>query len=296
MPGFDLGPENLAELLGTQTRLVRQGNWAVAAVLSSTELAVVCVQPAGAVPYIGATLAAAYVGCEIEFTTGVLAGLPNAAGVSSGRFATVCTGISSSVTNGVLSTVITLADALPASPAPGDQFVVYERPPSLPNLNIAAVGGTDVPAVGGVPSVPVTLEGTPSVGGTVTANQGAAGTQAWPVSVTGLAAVTTDPSTVANVAYGTSVTAGTGVLSSAYSVPQNGSVIGHVALASGATATTVLYTVDGTHYVAINQGQNLAPGAGYAFVVPVVSGATVNFTTGANTTLAALQAFFVPTQ
>jgi len=116
------------------------------------------------------------------------------------------------------------------------------------------------------------------------------------VSVTGLAAVTTDPSTVANVAYGTSVTAGTGVLSSAYSVPQNGSVVGHVALASSATATTFEYTLDGTHYVAINQGQNLTPGAGYAFVVPVVSGATVNFTTGANTTLAALQAFFVPTQ
>jgi len=224
--------------------------------------------------------------------------------------------------------VITLADALPASPAPGDQFVIYERPPSLPNLNIAAVGGTDVPAVGGVPSVPVVVEGTATTSGTVTANQGAAGTQAWPVelasqvgdvvtdihavggtnvptvngvpsvpvTIEGIAAVTTDPSIVANVAYGTSVTAGTGVLSSAYSVPQNGSVIGHVALASSATATTVLYTVDGTHYVTINQGQNLAPGAGYAFVVPVVSGATVNFTTGANTTLAALQAFFVPTQ
>lgn len=224
-------------------RPILEGHWAVQDVTSATQFTVQYWNPAGVVPYVGPALAGVYLYAPVEFVTGVLSGTqPGGGAVGTGRFLSLIQSVASTVSNGTVTTTVTVADAMPVNPQAGDRFLVYQRPTALE------------------------------------------------------VEVTTDPVNIANVLYGTAVTAGTPVLSTTYSVPQNGTVVGHVALAPSGTSTTVQYTVDGTHYVAINQGQALTLGAGYAFAVPVLAGDAVNFTTGANTTLAVLQAFFMPTQ
>jgi len=85
----------------------------------------------------------------------------------------------------------------------------------------------------------------------------------------------------------------TAIMAAAYTVPANGTLNIAVGIESGATATTFLITRNGTQYLAINAGNNLTAGAEYDVSLPVVAGDTVNFETGAATTLAVLEAFFV---
>jgi len=256
----------------TPTRPVQQANWAVATVISTTQFTVVTVNPQGLVPNVGPSAAGLYQLCELEWVTGILSGVTG----TYGRVTSLVQSVTTNTGSAGLQTTVTVADPLPASPNPGDRFIIYARANSLPNVNVVgwnsttvaspdaagnvpvtwraasgaplgtssnpvvvsgsttttgtvtanqgtagtqawpvelasqvgdvvtdihAVGGTNVPTVNGVPSVPVTIEGTPTVdvgnfpatqavSGTVTANQGTAGTQAWPVSLSGTATIT----------------------------------------------------------------------------------------------------------
>jgi hypothetical protein len=105
----------------------------------------------------------------------------------------------------------------------------------------------------------------------------------------------TTATTVANYkALATSAT--TAILASSFSVPANGTLNIAVGIESGATASTFLITRDGTRYLAIEQGNSLTAGAEYDLSIPVAAGDSINFQTGAATTLAVLEAFYTAGQ
>ena len=118
-------------------------------VLSATQFVVVLSDPIGAAPWVTTTLAADYTDCEIEFVTGVLAGIEPAgtgvgitttkatsAGVAivqfgvpspAGRVSSMVASVVSELIGGIPTTIVTLYDPLPANPNPDDQFIIYRR-------------------------------------------------------------------------------------------------------------------------------------------------------------------------
>jgi hypothetical protein len=158
------GDRDLALALSRHTASVLQSNWMVGAVLAISplaEIAVVLQNPAGANPSTAPVYpnvlpsdAASYAGARLEFVSGILGGITPASNGSPSPYGRISTTIKSVTTNlgPPPSTVMVLNDPLPVAPSPGDRFIIYRQVP------------------------------TGSVSGTVTANQGTAGTQAWPVS------------------------------------------------------------------------------------------------------------------
>jgi len=209
---------------------------------------------------------------------------------------------------------LTLSTALASAPAAGDPVLIF--PEVSVNFsgaeNIAEVGGQAVPTVGGVPSVPVTVEGAP----TVTANQGAAGTSAWPQNVaevggTAVPTVNGVPSVPVTaglvladtVAPGTAAAATTPLLrtygspAAPYTVPAQGTVNVAVALSAAATLT-VSHNASAASpsYNALNGGAALAAAAEYAFSIPVKQGDVVDFEVSAAVTLNVFDVWFTPHQ
>lgn len=122
------GGEDLRLALAHHTRRVLQDGWAVLEAVSNTEIAIMCRQPVGAVPYLLPSVASLYCGAILEFTTGILAGIPAAGGIY-GRIQTTVQSVSSTTTSSGPSTILVVRDALPALPNPGDEFVLYVPPP-----------------------------------------------------------------------------------------------------------------------------------------------------------------------
>jgi len=100
------------------------------------------------------------------------------------------------------------------------------------------------------------------------------------------------PLQVANIAEGTAVASGVGLLASGYPVPAHGTLSLAGWLASGSAAFTV--TVDGVNYAAINQGNPQSLAAWYAAVIWVAEGDDVNLAATASGVVGALRAFFTP--
>jgi hypothetical protein len=100
--------------------------------------------------------------------------------------------------------------------------------------------------------------------------------------------------------HGLATSATTPILASPYTAPWQGTLNVAVGIAAGATATTFLVSTNAGAaspvYLAINQGANLVAGAEYDLSIPVAYGDTINFETGAATTLGKLAAFVVPSQ
>lgn len=120
-----------------QPRWVVNGNQA-----AGTSVSVRYANPQTVVPLVGASDQKNFVGARIVFG-------PGAGDVPSANlgFSSTISAIASSVANGVTTTTLTLADAVPNSMNNGDQFEIYtaqEVTVTAPE-NIAEVGGVAVP-------------------------------------------------------------------------------------------------------------------------------------------------------
>lgn len=157
--------------------------WSIKAVTASNACTVVLENPAGAVPYVGASLQKHYVGALVRFTTGVLSGAGNTIGY--GAFNTTISAITSA-TNPALTTV-TFGDDFPTPPNPGDTFTV---------IRAAGVGTavTTTVSTGNVTIQNASLPVTP-YSGSVWGVQAANGT-ALPVSLSQTVTVSPASSTV----------------------------------------------------------------------------------------------------
>jgi len=203
---------------------------------------------------------------------------------------------------------ITLTTALPAVPATGSRLWIYTETvvTVVASENVGQWGGVAVEAADATGVVPFRLpysEAAPGAAAPARAVQvaGTDGTDLRALATTAGGAVLivksqgTTATTVANSkALATSAT--TPILGTAYTVPANGTLNIAVGIESGATATTFLVTRNGTQYLATNQGSNLTAGAEYDISLPVAAGDTINFETGAATTLAVLEAFYTEGQ
>lgn len=132
---------------GMQPRWVAQG-----AQSAGTTLSVRYANPSALVPLVGASDQKNFTGARIVFG-------PGSGDVPSANmgFSTTITGITSSVTNGVTTTVLTLADATPGNIADGDQFVIYPAQTISVTENITEVGGQAVPTdFAGNATLPIT--------------------------------------------------------------------------------------------------------------------------------------------
>ena len=126
----DLSIRSMETALSQHTRAVQQDNWQVLAGISTTQFTVSLINPAGTAthPVVPNALdGSSYVGCEIEFTTGINSGLVSGGAASStGR---VSASILSVMSGGSpLTTTITLNQALPNVPVAGDGFTIYRAP------------------------------------------------------------------------------------------------------------------------------------------------------------------------
>jgi hypothetical protein len=205
---------------------------------------------------------------------------------------------------GNTSNTLTLAAPLPTAPAAGDTYNI--RAFGTQVQNVAEWGGAAVEAADATGIVPFRLpysEAAPGAAAPARAVQvaGSDGTDLRALATTAGGAVLivksqgTTATTVTNQkALATSAT--TPILGTAYTVPANGVLNIAVGIESGATATTSLVTRNGTQYLAINQGNNLTAGAEYDVSIPVAQGDTINFETGAATTLAVLEVFYTEGQ
>jgi len=166
---------------------------------------------------------------------------------------------------------LTLSTALASAPAVGDPVLIFpEVSVHFSGAeNIAEVGGTAVPTVNGVPSVPVTA-------GLVLADTVAPGT----------AAAATTPLLLT---YGSPA--------AHYTVPAHGTVNVAVALSAAATLT-VSHNASAASpsYNALNGGTALAATAEYAFSIPVKAGDVVDFEVSAAVTLNVFDVWFTPHQ
>lgn len=139
-----------------QPRWVVNGNQA-----AGTSVSVRYANPQTVVPLVGASDQKNFVGARIVFG-------PGAGDVPSANlgFSTTIAGITSTVSNGIVTTTLTLADAVPSAMNNGDQFAIYpaQEVSVTSSDNIAQVGGVDVPTVNGVPTVPIVQEGSVSEG------------------------------------------------------------------------------------------------------------------------------------
>ncbi len=257
-----IGELNFQVGLSRHTRDILEDNWQVASGATTTVIPCTLANPSGTTIGLTGGVQTRLQGSICEFTSGVNVG--QSAVVSS---------VSADGT-------ITLDAALPNAPAAGDNLVLVKSVTVSVDAseNIAEVGGTQQTGADWTTLFQAVADASGGADSTPPTN--ALYTSNYPVSVA------TEP-------YGTAVTAGTGILATAYGVPANGTVNVTVALEAAATATTFEVTLDGTNYLSLNAGNNLTLGAMYAFSVGVLAGDKINFTTAADTTLAVLRAAFV---
>lgn len=123
---------------------------------------------------------------------------------------------------------------------------------------------------------------------TVTANQGTAGTNPWPI--------TDQPATVPNaVSSGTNLSADGTLLSSAYTAASEGTILLSFAVASGSTSTVVQHTRDGgTTWTDLRRGRAWVAGSEYDIAVPVYASDVWNARVVSATTVGVLRVLFVP--
>lgn len=118
-----------------QPRWVVNGNQA-----AGTNVSVRYANPQTVVPLVGASDQKNFVDARIVFG-------PGAGDVPSANlgFSTTIAGITSTVSNGIVTTTLTLADAVPSAMNNGDQFAIYPAQEITVPENIAEVGGVAVP-------------------------------------------------------------------------------------------------------------------------------------------------------
>ena len=99
--------------------------WQVQAVQAQNQVAVVRADNAKVVPVLGPSLAADFVGADVAWVTGALAGMP-VGGDSYGQFQTTIQQITSTAGPPPVTSVL-FADSWPVAPQAGDQFVVIRN-------------------------------------------------------------------------------------------------------------------------------------------------------------------------
>lgn len=163
----DLTRAEWADLLSRYPAAVLEGQWIVNAAADSgvTTLTVGIADTNSdpsktAIPIVGASDAANFANARILFGPGVV----SAGGGKNLGFSTTIKSVATDATTP--ATTITLNDAVPQALTAGDTFTIFRATKvevTAPE-NIAQVGGTDVPTVNGIPSVPVVEEGSVSAG------------------------------------------------------------------------------------------------------------------------------------
>lgn len=262
----DLSIRSMETALSQHTRAVQQDNWQVLAGISTTQFTVSLINPAGTAthPVVPNALdGSSYVGCEIEFTSGVNSGETAGVATATGRVSAPILSVIS-VGNPVVTTV-TLSAALPVVPAAGDSFTIYRVPANVTvnaPENLAQVGGQNVPTPGGIAAVPITNA----------------------------------PQSIASVAPGAIAANGT-LLTAAYTVPANGSIVLAVTLAVAAVSSVLQVTRNnGTFYGNLNNGVALSAQDEFDANIPVKSGDIVQFALVTATTLGQAEFAFVAQQ
>lgn len=123
---MSVGVDDIIRAAGRNTRDILQSNWAVAGSISSTEIAVACLNPQGIIPNVLPSMSDRYVGAELEFISGSLSGQLSGKATSYGRVSTTVVNVSTRYVGGaVTAAIVTVADGLPESPLLGDQFIIY---------------------------------------------------------------------------------------------------------------------------------------------------------------------------
>lgn len=282
VPSTEPGDRDLALALARHTQSVLQDNWAVGKVLSISpaEIVVILQNPAGADPQTSPVFpnvlpsdAPNYSGARIEFVSGVLGGItPNSNGTPAltGRISTTI----KSVTTTQSGTVMVLSDDLPVAPSPGDRFIIYRSAGS-------------------------------AISGSVTANQGAAGTAAWPVTaaqgtpgtapwpVTNLPTAIAGP--VADGSAAVAVAVNQALFTGSTAVPSDGTIVFTVDVdASGNPAELQITRNNGTTWSVVLSAMELQPGQEYSVAFQVRKGDVWNASFAAATSVLNVLADFVP--
>lgn len=136
--------------------------WQVVAVTSSTQCTVALTQPNGVVPNLGAHLAAQYANALVYFVTGALSGV-TATGTPGARFGTTVQSVSTTGSPAV--TTLTVNDAFPTDPSPGDQLVVIRNVGINSLLSTVVESGnlTSIGSISGTVNTSGTISGTVNV-------------------------------------------------------------------------------------------------------------------------------------
>lgn len=255
---FAVTPRVLRQALASSTRTAIQYNWQVATVVSDTEITVSLRDPAVAVPYLTTATASYYENALVEFTSGVLGGIePNSGGKpsTSGRVSVPIQSIASTANAGEPpTTTITFADALPATPAKGDRFVVYYAQVGSYALTVA--GSVDVGTIAGTVTIQPASDATfdiNTVAGTVTVTP--ATDAVFDIgTVTGTVAV--EPASGATFDIGT-VSGTVTVVPSSDAVFNVGNVSGTVTVTPGSGAVFDVGNISGTVTVQFNGTQTV---------------------------------------
>jgi len=265
---FAVTPEVLRQALASATRTAIQYNWEVSTVVSSTEITVKLHNPNAAAPFLTPSTYPWYQNALVEFITGPLAGIaPDSNGQASttGRVTTVIKSISSTANpGGPPTTTITFIDPLPASPNPGDRFVVYYA--QVGSFNVPVSGNVNVGTISGTVTIPPASGATFNVG-TVSGNvsvQPATGAVFNVGTVSGTVTIT--PASGATFNVGT--ISGTVTVTPASGATFNvGTISGTVTVTPASGATFNVGTVSGN--------VSVQPASGVTFDIGTVSG-TVN--------------------
>ncbi len=142
-----LTPDDIRLAVSRATRTAIQHNWVVLDPISTTQFTVGLKSPGVGTPYLTQSALNLYTGATLEFVTGILGGMTqDSTGDASvyGRVTTQIGALSSTLnTNSAPTTTLTTADALPAKPSKGDEFVIF-----YPLLGMVTVPGSQVSAVG----------------------------------------------------------------------------------------------------------------------------------------------------
>lgn len=266
--------EEWQELLSGYTTAVLVGDWVAAETASAGATAFTVVldetlataSDTGTAPIVGSADVINFKDARVVFGRGKFESATAKVGLNFG-FSTEVSSVATSA--GV--TTLTLKDTLPNAVAIGDRFTIFRSIATVQatvSENVQEVGGTPVPTVNGVPSVP-------TFNGLTLANYVASGT----------AASATTP-----------ILANYGNTASHYTVPANGTL--NVAIAVGtASAFTISRNAGGSaSYNDMNAGNNLNANTEYLFSTPVRDGEVIDFEVGTAATLNALDVFFVPNQ
>jgi len=288
-----IGFANLVDALSKHTRALLQDNWQTADGCTTVSVVSALRNPGSGTiaPNISSNIATTYTGGAIEFRSGESQGIA---------------GCIRQITSVSLDGVISLDLPLPEAPPAGLHFSIFNTPDIQVTVtapeNLAEWDSEALsPPIADSPSaVASQTYGAPRFMARMTGfSESADGWLGVTVDETGTTVVTNSPIDVPAAAPG-AVLASTALLTNAYTVPRNGSIVVAVTLTS-TSASAVLQvsrnaSASDPFYGAMNNNVGLTPGAEFDAQLPVAAGDVVQFQLASDATIGLMECYFVAQQ